>query len=228
MIGLSELTVLTPFLMPIILLAIIFGLRYYFDKKRREALRVESVKIGFSFDEKGSGEFLAEMKTFNSFHKGYNHRIRNVLKGRRGGLNMSIFDYKYTTGGGDSSQRYHQTVIKVDMDSPIPDFYLTKELFFQKINKLFGDKDINFEESPEFSKKFFLSGANEPAVRKLFSPQVRSFFQGLDSKIIVEAKNNKLIIFKTFKIVKPLELNQFINDYSVIINVFKKEVDRTF
>jgi len=216
----------SPFLIPLVIIAIIIWLAFYFEKKRREALSNATVGIGFSFEPKGDQSFVNSLRTFSSFQKGHGHRARNVMRGRRGGVGLTIFDYKYTVSYGRSSQTYNQTVALAKVGMLAPSFSLTKESFLHKLGEAFGSKDIDFEANPAFSDKYFLRGTDAAAVRKLFSSSVMSFFENTNSEFTVEAAGDKFVVFKPRRKVKPTDLETFIREVSTIVNIFKKELEK--
>jgi len=62
-------------------------------------------------------------------------------------------------------------------DKPVPVFVLDRENFVTSIYHLAGLHDINFEEFPDFSKRFYLNGTDEKAIREFFSPELVFFFE---------------------------------------------------
>ncbi|NQU98942.1 hypothetical protein HQ533_05755 [Candidatus Woesearchaeota archaeon] len=216
----------SPFLFVLVIIALVFGLAYYFDKKRRQAMSEEAVRIGFSFEPKGDDGFVEKLLVFKSFKKGHRHRAKNVLKGRRNSLSWSIFDYRYSVGYGKHSRTYNQTVAMVNLGIMAPSFYLTKGSFLHKLGSTFGYRDIDFESNPEFSKKYYLSGQDEQAIRKLFSSNILNFFGSVEVKFTVEAEGDKLVVFRPNKKVKPVEIDDYIQDASKIVTVFQRELER--
>ncbi|MBC8500350.1 MAG: hypothetical protein ISS25_01655 [Nanoarchaeota archaeon] len=216
----------SPFLIPLVIVAIIIWLAFYFEKKRREALSNAAVGIGFFFEPKGDQSFVSSFTRFTSFHGGHSYRARNVMRGRRGGIGFTIFDFKYTVGYGKHSRTYNHTIALVKLGVLAPTFYLTKESFLHKLGEAFGSKDIDFEANPAFSDKYFLRGTDEAAVKKLFSSSVMSFFETMELKFTVEAEGDTLVVFRPGKKVKPADLNSFIQQVSSIVNVFRKELEK--
>lgn len=93
---------------------------------------------------------------------------------------MIVFEYQYTYGGGDDDgiHRYHAVLID-SAALPTIQFLLEPKLFKHQIKAKLGLKstDINFEMYPDFSKRFFLQGEDEAAVRSLFSDDVIRWFE---------------------------------------------------
>ncbi|MFC2133819.1 hypothetical protein ACFLTH_04320 [Bacteroidota bacterium] len=198
----------------------------YLEKKRTKELESESVKIGFSFTPKADSSFISKIKVFNNFQKGYSHKAKNIMRGRRSSIGLTICDYRYTVGGGKSSHTYNQTVVIADIGQMITGFNMTKKSIFYKIGEKFGMKDIDFDNDPEFSKKFLLKGIDEPAVRKLFSSSVRNFFDSQNLKYNVEAEGHELVVFTPGKRIKPELMNEHINQTLAVVRLFQKELEK--
>ncbi|MDA0773939.1 MAG: SulP family inorganic anion transporter [Bacteroidetes bacterium] len=62
-------------------------------------------------------------------------------------------------------------------EKPVPVFVLDRENFVTSIYHLAGLHDINFEQFPDFSKRFYLNGTDEKAIREFFSPELVFFFE---------------------------------------------------
>ncbi|MBU0472245.1 MAG: hypothetical protein KKF65_06455, partial [Nanoarchaeota archaeon] len=84
-----------PIIIIVAILALIFGISSYFHKKRLEAMNNAAVRMGFSFESKGDRGFIEQLLVFKSFHQGHSQKANNVLKGRRNGWNLTIFDFSY-------------------------------------------------------------------------------------------------------------------------------------
>ncbi len=127
------------------------------EKKRSEALQAAAERMKFRFSRKGDPDLLDRLKGLHLFSQGHAKKIANVLMGKAGALDVAVFDYAYTTGGGQHSQQWRQTVILFESDDMnLPEFTLRPENIFHKIGQVFGYKDIDFDSHPEFSKRYLL------------------------------------------------------------------------
>jgi hypothetical protein len=54
---------------------------------------------------------------------------------------------------------------------------LTPEGWFTRLGAVFGMQDIDFVDSPEFSRAYRLRGRDESAIRELFGTEMRRFFE---------------------------------------------------
>jgi hypothetical protein len=128
------------------------------------------------------------------------------MEGSVDGIRVAVFDYHFTVGGGKSQTVYHQTVCAVcDRRLRLPVFDLKPESIWNKLGALFGYEDIDFEEHPEFSRKYFLSGVGEAAVRALFRPEVRDTLEKRDG-LSLEGAGDRFICFRANVRVEPGEI----------------------
>ncbi len=192
------------------------------EKKRSEALQAAAERMKFTFSRKGDPNLLDRLKNFHLFSQGHSKKIANVLMGKAGALDVAVFDYAYTTGGGKHSQHWRQTVIFFQRDDmSLPKFTLRPENIFHKIGQVFGYTDIDFDSHPEFSKRYLLRGENEEAVRAIFGANARSFYES-DLKLSTEAAGPQLIHYRSGKRVSPDEISQFIKQGVRVLTLFRK------
>ena len=192
------------------------------EKKRSEALQAAAEQMKFTFSRKGDPNLLDRLKGFHLFSQGHSKKIANVLVGKAGALDVAVFDYAYTTGGGKHSQHWRQTVIFFERDDmSLPKFTLRPENIFHKIGQVFGYKDIDFDSHPEFSKRYLLRGENEEAVRATFGDDPRSFYE-TDLKLSTEAAGPQLIHYRSGKRVSPDEISEFIKQGVHVLTLFRK------
>ncbi len=214
-----------PYLILLIaaIILVIVAYAFWLEKKRREELKRYAGRMGFSFSPKKDANLLSAIGNMSIFRKGYARKAYNIMKGDMNRIHWTVFDYKYTVGGGKSSHTYSQTVGRAQLhDSSLPKFSLGPESFFHKIGDMLGYKDIDFDSNPDFSKRYLLKGPDESAIRKLFSNDIIHFFENRKDAINVEADGNMMIIYMSGRRVKPENLRAFVADASEIVDVFRK------
>ena len=207
-------------LAPIILVVMI---AYRSEKKRREELKKSAGRMGFSFSPDSDNSLLSSLSALKLFSKGYGRKAYNIIKGEMDRIHWTVFDYRYTVGGGRSSTTYSQTVACAQVDSDLPKFSLGAESFFHKLGDVLGYKDIDFKSSPVFSDRYLLKGPDEASVRKLFTPEILSFFANRGDIVNVEAAGNRIIIYRNNKKINPDGLRSFISEASKIARMFAKD-----
>lgn len=168
---------LLPIIIVVALVAVGIGIAAYFEKKRREALAKAAENLGLEFFPQGIPGLLAAIQGFTLFSSGRGHTVANTIRGLTDDVELTIFDLTYTTGSGKHSHTHRQTIVRFSSSRlQLPEFTVSPEGFFHKFAKIFGFKDINFEEDSSFSSAFLLQGPNEAAIRQTFGPPVRQWF----------------------------------------------------
>ena len=178
------------------------------NKKRRQAFETLALERGLTYtaDESSIEARLQNRGSFDLFQHGHSHKFKNLLSGRRGNLDLSIFDYRYTTGSGKNSQTQQQTALLLALpDEALPQFFLRPEGLLDKIAAKMGQADINFEHRPEFSKKYRLTGADESRVRAVFDDALLVFLEQ-NPNLCVEASGSQLLTYTRRKLIKPEDL----------------------
>ena len=189
-------------------------------KKRTEQFALISAELKLNFFPKGSTSLFERLKPFHLFSKGRSRKIKNLMEGEANKVELAIFDYQYTTGGGENSHTYRQSILF--FRSPklnLPDFSLRPENVFHKIGSAFGDKDIDFETHPLFSKSYLLRGDNEAAIRGLFNNELLNFIES-QQKISIEGSGDQLVFYRHKKRVKPEEVEEFMEEGFKVFELF--------
>ena len=181
-------------------------------KKRTEQFALISAELKLNFFPKGSTSLFERLKAFHLFSKGRSRKIKNLMEGEANKVELAIFDYQYTTGGGENSHTYRQSILF--FRSPklhLPDFSLRPENVFHKIGGAFGYKDIDFVTHPIFSKSYLLRGDDEVSIRGLFNNELLNFIQS-QQKISIEGSGDQLIFYRNKNRVKPEEVESFMEE----------------
>ncbi len=198
---------------------------WLYEKKRTE--RIESVahELGLPFFAKGDDSLLDSLNHLRLFSQGHSKKIQNMLHGKANDVELAIFDYRYTIGGGKNSQTHKQSVVYVRSAAlDLPHFAVRPEGLFHKIGSVFGYQDIDFESHPKFSSRYLLRGENEPAIRDVFTNERLSFFEEKE-KICVEARGDQLVYYRQRKRVKPYEVEQLMHEGFGLFALFRGTVE---
>ena len=216
---------MNPFIF-FLLLFLVLGIAWVIQSvqraRRGEALQEAASGMKFTFQPKADPRLVGRLEHFHLFSQGRRQKITNVLQGRAGDIDVSVFDYRYVTGGGQNSRSWNQTVILFESDEMrLPNFTLRPENLFHKIGQVFGYQDIDFDSHPEFSKRYLLRGENESDARHTFSTDVLSFYES-DQKLSTEAAGRQLIHYRAAKRIPPDEIAQFIKQGVRVLTLFRK------
>jgi len=191
------------------------------EKKRTEALKDAAQAMGLDFSRLPDPQFLPSLSAFPLFSQGHSKRARNVMTGLADEIEITLFDYRYTIGAGKSQHVHRQTVVLLQSSVlDLPAFSLKPQHVFHTIGKVFGYKDIDFDSHAIFSDKYFLRGADETAIREVFTPDVLEYYEARPG-LSTEAAAHRLLFFRASKKAKPEDLPAFLKDGFHIYTLLK-------
>lgn len=188
--------------------AIVWGVSLY-EKKRSREVRDYGTQLGFEPLQVLPGEldgFISRTKLMNM---GRRRQSRNVLRREVPPTDLVLFDYQYTIGSGKHSRTVRQTVAafrSARIQAPV--MQLRPENWLSKVGQVFGSQDIDFAESPEFSRRFVLQGPDETEIRRYFTPERLEAIAKYD-KLCFEMQPGCAFIWFDYKRTPPAELRQF-------------------
>ncbi len=84
----------------------------------------------------------------------------------------------------------------IKLEKEIPNFTLDKEGVFEYIYHFTGFKDIDIENHPDFSKRFYLLGKNQEKIKALFTDELVLFFESNPYYHIESSEHGLLILGK--------------------------------
>ena len=196
----------------VIVLGFIFGLWviwYFIEKKlkknRKQSWKMLGERLGLEHQSDDS-EVLMSLPVFDLFNRGKSKAFNNLLKGTHQGVPVLVVDYEFTEKALNPT---NMTLCIISSDVSFPHFLLRSQkgwvefigvLLGGELPKLddfgavYGGKDTDFEDDPEFSKRFVLQGLDVPATTALFGASTRAvlnkvereplFCEGLDGDLI--------------------------------------------
>jgi hypothetical protein len=206
-----------------IMVVSIIAISQYVERRRRDAMRVSAERMNLSFSENDDQSLRQRLSRFHLFSQGRSRRIRNVMRGRVADLDIAIFDYRYRTGGGNSSRTWRQTVLHFDVQRmKLPPFSLRPEHFFHRLGQVFGYQDVDFDTHPTFSSKYLLRGAHEDEIRSVFSDQLLTHLE-TQTGLSTEAAGGDLIYYRANRRVDPERIGEFIKDGVQILAMLRTQ-----
>ena len=198
--------------------AIYLGIRY--EKERTSKLRHKAESMGLTFHEQVPEHIHREVRRLHLFNQGRSRKFKNSMYGNANGVDLAIFDYRYTVGSGKNSTTHHQSVICFRVPGMrAPKFELRPEHFLHRIGQAFGYKDIDFDTHPEFSRRYLLRGEDETAVRAFFTPDRLDYFEATPG-VCVEADDDCVIFFRQRKRTKPEDVDHLLKDGFIVYKLF--------
>lgn len=184
---------------------------------RAAELKTFAEKSGYTF----SAKKVTNAVKFKGFpiQTGSNIRFEeNIMK--NGSLEIS--DATVTSIQLTSKDETHITMVHMPAGVTIPDFALEPESMHTKLSELVGGNDIDFKDFPDFSKRYYLRGFDEAAVRQFFNFHVISFFEG-NQELHVEAYNNNLLIFKNRGLMSSAEIESIVKVGREFVKLISKK-----
>jgi len=173
-------------------------------RHRREGLERAAADLEMTYV-RSPGRSLADGTAIG--RRGRRRRSSHAIRGTLEDLEVEIFDHSYVTGGGQHTQRHHQTVVRLSGSTvTLPAFVLSPESFMQRvIEKLGFADDIDFDEDPAFSDRFRLEAESTDveAVRDLFDAELRERCMSLPKDLWVEARGNAVIVYRHRRRIRP-------------------------
>jgi hypothetical protein len=179
----------------IVLLVLVIGLvTWRYEVRRRAAMQRFAESMSMDFSARAETALTELRRDIPFFQRGRRPRVSNLVSGRIEDLQLHLFDYAYTTGGGKHSQRHRHSVVAFETSgAPLPRFDLQPEHVFHKLASVLGFNDIDFPDAPAFSSKWHVRGPDEDAVRRLFTPEVIEAFAGR-RRIVVSGGGPFLVV----------------------------------
>lgn len=200
---------------------VLMGIILYFDRRRRKKLGEMAQSLGLIYRAVPTDADCKMPAGCSLMDVGRDPTIGNVLEvARTDELDFTLFDLSYTSGSGSSHAVISQTVAR--MRAPLlklPAFRLFPQTIFVDIPLAFGGTDIEFFDSPNFSKKYVLRGEDEAALRRLFTPSLRQTLGTFDH-LTIEGANDVLFVFRAAHKIRPADLAARLEDDKRILAGF--------
>ena len=190
------------------------------EAERTRALKQLAPLLGLTHLEIRRDQVHAALDKFRVAAGGRRHSIWNYLTGEYQGYAMTFFDHYYASGSGDNTTHYHQSVVVLESSKAhLPRFTLLSEGLFSKIGDLFSQKDIDFPNHPEFSRKYTLKGENPDAIRRVFTPMILNYFTN-NQGMHVEGGGSMLTVYRWDQRPPVEEVTRFLDQGIEILQMF--------
>lgn len=224
--GLEGLIPLIPILavvVVIITLVVRVALVSKFDKKRTEGLTKAAADMSLPFSKAVTSEQVDQLTQFPLMQRGSSRESSNAIVAETAELRLMLLDHKYVSGSGKNKSVHRQTVAWVASNRlNMPSFSLCPESWFDRLGDWILRRDIDFDEDPEFSQKFALSGSDQASIREFFSSRRRQALLKINLPY-VEAMRHGFIFYRPGMLLDPSELKSLMNDAFVIYQAFAPE-----
>ncbi|MFT4312244.1 MAG: hypothetical protein ACMXYF_03370 [Candidatus Woesearchaeota archaeon] len=125
-------------------------------------------------------------------HNHYNNKQKHLL----------YFDAEYIVGSGRNANTVFKATLLSYKKKERPWIFLRKENFGDKLKRAIGFDNIHLQSQPEFSKNFFIEGANPKKIEEYLTPERIHNLQRLNCENIkIELFSDAIIVqdHRTYK-----------------------------
>ena len=133
-----------------------------------------------------------------------------------------LFDLSYSEGAFIAKEDLRSTFLQIKGTEKMPVFALDKENFMTNILQLSGLKDIDFKEHPDFSKRFYLRGEDEKAIRAFFTGNLIYFFESHPAYYL-ESNGDSLLIRTKERLASIQEIKQILAFAEELLKILEKK-----
>jgi hypothetical protein len=193
------------------------------EQRRQEHLQRIALRIGMEYSADADQDLWDRVAGFGLFSKGSRRKAYNVLQRQIHDIDVTLFDYQYTTRRNRNHHTYFYTVALFETDGlKLPRFTLHPQYFYHQIADALGLGDIDFEEFPEFSESYRLKGDDEASIRRTFDEEALHYFTrhpGLHA----EGYGRRLIHYRDKRRVDPAEMESFMQQGLDVLDVFMEK-----
>ena len=159
--------------------------------KRQTSLLKISTELNWNYQPHEKGE-ITELPTFGYFKTRQIIKASNIISNRQ----CTLFDIEFSEGAMIAKQVIRASMFYIKLGKVIPEFTLDKEGIFEYIYHFAGFKDIEIDNHPDFSKRFYLSGKNQEKIKELFTDELVLFFESNPYYHIESSEHGLLILGK--------------------------------
>ena len=174
------------------------------EKKRKEALAQVAGSMGFMYSEKAPEDFLKKLQKDFKFLRKRSSKIFNFIEGRQRGIKWKIFDFRYTTSSGKSSNTHNQTIALAITEKE----YLPISIHPRTFGLAFvvSGNEVKFEEG-EFSKKYIVFG--DIQAKSVLTAEFRNQLANEEKKYSIEILGNKVAFYRKNRRIKPANFTEY-------------------
>jgi len=200
---------------------VVFFAAYRYGKKRSEELQRFARQRGLAFSARTAKNAYEEFAGFLLFSDNSEKKLSNLIRGEMDGVHVIMFDFRATTGVGQSaSTRSQSVVIMKSYRSGPPDFEMYPRDVLHKVFGIFSRKGIDFSSRTGFSEAYELRSDDEVAVKNAFTDTVLSYFEN-HKGLTLEANGSRLLYYRSGKLISPDEGRSFLMKGIEILRLFE-------
>ncbi len=135
---------------------------------------------------------------------------------------ITAFDINFTEGEFIAKEVVNTTMVHIDLQRILPEFTLDKDGFLRRLYGVAGFSNINISSPGDFSKRFYLLGAQPDDVKNFFSKTIVHFFES-NPYFHIESNGKSLLIFGKERSASVQEITNLIGFSSRLYQVIEDE-----
>jgi len=149
-----------------------------YNAQRAQAYRDAAHSLQMEYAERGEGRVSTQPEQAGLFNFGVQKQVRNVMRGTVKGLEITIFDYEFSTFSNKSKQTARTTVVHMRQDGvTLPRFDIHPMKRAPRPVDEAQLKELDFPDTARFDATFLVRAGDKFGVRKLLTPVVRDFLE---------------------------------------------------
>lgn len=190
------------------------------QKKRAAELQKTAADLSLHYSPFVSAEQSEQLSQFPLIQRGGGRESTNSIVAETDVLRLMLFDHKYVTGSGKNRSTHRQTVAWVSSPNlNMPSFNLSPETWLHRIGDFIIRQDIDFDDDPEFSNKFVLTGSDKPAIQEFFDAKRRLALQKINMPHI-EAVRHGFVFYRPGKQIGTGEFKSLMSEAFSLYQTF--------
>jgi MFS superfamily sulfate permease-like transporter len=178
-----------------------------FLTKRQTAIETVAADFSWTYTPKRSRK-TAFLNNFLYFKTKQINYIYNQLQDKN--TDFDLFDIEYSEGEFIAKEVVRTTMLFINLNREIPVFTLDRDGFLQFLYQLAGFKDIVIDGHSDFSKRFYLKGEDQEAIKQLFTDELVLFFES-NPYYHIESNGTDLIVKNKDRLATVSEIKALIS-----------------
>ena len=149
----------------------------------------DDYQLNYAFETVEDVSFLENFLYFRTkqIQQVYNQLFNDMTSFR-------IFDLVFSEGAFIAREVVRTTMLHIELEKELPIFTLDREGFLEKVYAFAGFEDIPIENHSDFSKRFYLLGEDENAIKEFFDDDLVHFFES-NPYYHIESNGHSLLLF---------------------------------
>jgi len=199
-------------------LAAILGLPRLIERGRQKAYAAFCQTRGYQYQPSPLGA-EAQYAVVVSLFIGGSHKWRDEISGQFNGRPFTAFEYQYATGAGTYRNVYDAAMVHWRLDGrSLPHFTLVPaNTYLFRIGRI--PQEVDYPEDTTFSKAYVLSGEDQPAIRALFTPELRAALTAAPGQHVA-AQGPDLFWWRERRLPPPDEFDPFLSEATRVAEIF--------